>query len=499
MSIITKATAGSGTPKPGKAVLLLLAGVCALSPTAAVAQGVRGWVGTNVQAVQMRPMILDTIPQADITVQPDGSLLYQGRPVACSTAVLCTVYASGPKATAWAATEDLSLTAWGFGVQGLSFTTMLRARSDLGSQFVWPRTNDNFEAMLAYAQLVRGPLRVRAGRQEIRGGLGFPAFDGADVSYEVRSVSVEAFAGRSLERGLREPANEALQGLDPFLIDQSSYLFGGSVQGRLSSTTFAARYQREILADRTGLVSERGSFDFAAPVPRGRVSGSVDYDFGFNRVGKANLTLAVPLKDGHWLVEAVGRRYLPYFDLTTIWGFFEPVAYSEGVLRATWSPAKTVGAWMSGGYRSYGNTHTTEILRPLTGDGWRGQAGARWLPSQKWFVNADYTFEWGPGGFMQSGDASVRYSPSGVWGVTASGQTFQQIEEFRVGNGRAVGGGLSFDVGFGQRFQLNGGVSMLRHRDGGTSVLTPWNQTRGWTSLRVNVGEDPGLANRRGS
>jgi hypothetical protein len=500
MSTLIKATVRYGSPKRGGIALLVLAiGMWALAPATATAQALRGWVGTNVQAVQMRPLVLDTIPASALELQPDGTYRYQGQTVSCVVAELCTVYGTADPTTAWAATEDVSFTAWGFGVQGLSFTTLLRGRSDLGSDLVWPRTNDHFDAMLAYAQLVRGPVRVRAGRQEIRGGLGFPAFDGASAVYTYGALGIEAYVGRSLARGLREPANTALQGLDSYLVDQSSYLYGGSVRGRVSAATFAARYQRELLADRSGLVSERGSFDFATPVPRGRLSGSLDYDFAFQRTGKGNLTLAVPFDEGHWLVEMVGRRYRPYFDLSTIWGFFEPVSYSEGVVRTSWSPAGSFGAWVSGGYRSYGDTRTTEILQPLTGDGWRANGGVRWLPSAAWAVDGSYRMEWGPGGFMQSGDASVRYAPSDVWGVTASGQTFQQVEEFRVGDGRAIGGGISFDLGFGERARLTGGFSMLRHRDGGTTTLSPWNQTRGWTSLRINIGEDPGLANRRGS
>jgi hypothetical protein len=54
-------------------------------------------------------------------------------------------------------------------------------------------------------------------------------------------------------------------------------------------------------------------------------------------------------------------------------------------------------------------------------------------------------------------------------------------------------------VAFGGRARFTGGFSVLRNRDGGTSTLSPWNQTRGWSSLRINVGSDPGLANRRGS
>jgi hypothetical protein len=484
--------------RKGTAVLLCAACAWVLSPGQALAQSVRGWVGTTMQGVQLRPLTLDTIPLSALEVQPDGSILFQGRPVTCLGTEVCTAYGTAAQTTAWAATQDVSLTAWGFGVQGLSFTTMLRGRANAGSELVWPRSEDHFEALLAYAQLVRGPIRVKGGRQEVRGGLGFPAFDGVDASYARGNLALEAYGGRSLARGLREPANDALRGLESYLIDQSSYLYGASLRGRVFGTSFSARYQRELLADRSGLVSERGSFDFTAPVPRGRLSGSMDYDFAFQRAGKGNLTLGMPFDEGHWLLEVTGRRYLPYFDLSTIWGFFEPVSYSEGEVRTTWSPGGALGAWVSGGYRSYGDTHTTEVLQPLTGDGWRANAGLRWLPATTWSVDGTYRLEYGPGGFMQSMDASARYAPSERLGVTASAETFQQVEEFRLGDGRAVGGGLGFDLGFGERARLSGGMSVLRHRDGGTTTLSPWNQTRGWTSLRINVGEDPGLANRRG-
>jgi hypothetical protein len=74
--------------------------------------------------------------------------------------------------------------------------------------------------------------------------------------------------------------------------------------------------------------------------------------------------------------------------------------------------------------------------------------------------------------------------------------TFQQIEEYRLGQGRAFGGGASADFVLGERISVSAGASIIRHRDGGNVFTSPWNQGRAWTSLRLDLGEDPGLARR---
>lgn len=465
------------------------------SPVAA--QSVRGWVSTTIQVVQLRPLGLDTIPRGAVRQDDRGTFFFGDRPVVCVVSDLCTAYAPRPEVGSLAATQDLNLTAWGLGVRGLSFTTLLRGRARLGSDLLWPRTDDEFDAILGYAQLVRGSWRVRAGRQELRSGLGFSAFDGGNITLTRGDWRLEGYGGRSLARGLREPANEALRALDDFLPDDGVRLIGGSAQTRFNETILTARYQREVLADRSGLVSERASVDFSSVGHRARVTGSLDYDFAFDQVGKGNLTVSVPLEGSRWLLEASGRRYVPYFEMSTIWGFFQPVSYTEAEVRSAWSSGSTFAAWVSGGWRRYQDTETSVILQPLTDEGWRANAGLRWQARDAWLLQGSYRLEWGPGGFLNSADVSARYHPSERLSVTASGTTFQHIEEFRLGNGRAYGGGLSFDFGVTGRANLSGGMSMIRHRDEGTLVGSPWNQARGWTSLRIEVGNDPGLAARR--
>lgn len=488
-----------GLPVPwGPLPLLLTLGVLlAATASEARAQGFRGWVGTTVQVVELRPFGRDTVPRSEVWADSTGATYHGVRPVSCMVSEWCTVYVALPKDQVVAGTQDLSLTAWGFGLEGLSFTTLLRGRAHAGSDLLWPRSDDAFDAMLAYAQLQRGSFRVRAGRQEIRSGLGFPAFDGGSVTYTGTSTQVEAYAGRSLARGLREPVNEALKGIEDYFVDEGVHLFGASARKRLKGAVFTARYQREVFADRSGLVAERGSVDMTTAVPNVRVEASLDYDFALDRVGKSHLTVGFPLEGGRLLLEATARHYVPYFQLSTIWGFFDPVSYSELEVRGSWAPGARLGLWASGARRSYGDPEAQVLLGPLTDTGWKAGAGARWQIARGWTLDGSYRLDWGPGAFLSSGDAALRFSAWERLTLALTGTSFQQIEEFRVGDGRALGGGLSFDLSVTDRTNFAGGASILRHRDGGSVFTSPWDQARAWTSLRVAIGEDPGLANRR--
>lgn len=460
-------------------------------------QSYRGWLSSSVHMLELRPVGLDTVPIADVTAAPDGGFLYEGYRVTCG-ADSCSGLLPLAEVRTFAATQDAGFTYWGLGVQGLSVTGLVRLRSDFGGDFTWPRYDDSFDAMLGYAQLVRGSVRARVGRQEVRSGLGFSAFDGGSVSYDRDRVRVEAYGGRSLARGLREPTNEAVRALDDFFVDKGVYLFGGAVTVREPGLAITGRYQREILSDRSGVESERASLDVSSTrLPRVRIRGSFDYDISFQRPGKSEVTVSAPLQGGSWLVEASGRRYVPYFQLSTIWGFFEPVSYHEARLRVGWSGTPTLGVWAAAGARSYGDTETPVVVSPLEDTGWRADAGARWEPMEGWSVDASYQLEWGSGAFLNSADVAVRYQATERLGASLSLLTFQQIEEYRLGDGRAVGLTGSVDFAAVDRLDLLGGFSYVRHRDGGTLFTSPWNQSRAWTSLRWSIGEDPGLANRR--
>ena len=478
------------------ATLLFVVAFSAGRATPVSAQSYRGWLSSSLHLVELRPVGLDSVSRTEVVEDADGRLLFGGYEVSCADE-LCTGLLPQSKERTIAATQDASFTYWGLGVQGLSATGLIRLRTSFGGDASWPRYDDEFDAMLAYAQFVRGSWQVRAGRQELRSGLGFAGYDGVSGAFDRRNFRLELYGGRSLARGLRQPANEALRSLDDFFVDQGVYLIGGGATYRNLGFTVTGRYHREILADRSGLDSERASLDFSVAIPGARIRGGADYDFAFQRVGKAEVTVSAPFDDARWLVEVGGRRYIPYFQLSTIWGFFEPVSYSEARVRVAWSGTRSLGAWVSGSYRSYGDTETSIIGSPLKDDGWRAEGGARWEPTERWSINGRYQFEWVPGALLNSGDVAVRLQLLDALGVALTFASFQQIEEYRLGQGRALGLGGTVDYGITDRLDVFGGFSYMRHRDGGTVYTSPWNQTRAWTSLRWTVGRDPGLANRR--
>jgi hypothetical protein len=128
--------------------------------------------------------------------------------------------------------------------------------------------------------------------------------------------------------------------------------------------------------------------------------------------------------------------------------------------------------------------------------GWRAEAGGMWTLAPAWTLNGAWHLEWGPGGFLNSGDATVRWSTSERLGVSLTGTSFQQIEQYRLGDGRAYGGGLSVDAEVTSRLSLVAGGSMLRHDRKGDGVESPWNQARAWTTLRLAIGGEATRPNR---
>jgi len=68
--------------------------------------------------------------------------------------------------------QDLLVSGWGLG-EGIRFHAHLRFRDQLGgTRGLWPRSDDSFDALEAYAEPARGALRARLGRQLTSNGFG---------------------------------------------------------------------------------------------------------------------------------------------------------------------------------------------------------------------------------------------------------------------------------------------------------------------------------------
>jgi hypothetical protein len=469
----------------------------AAGPHLLSAQGVRGWAQTSVRYFELRPIVADTASADQLVVGADGVVRVDGRAVACEPGQRCVFFRPAAVRSAWVGSQDVGFTAWGFGVEGLSLTGLARARDHLSGDLAWPLADDPFDLMVGYAQLQRGQLRARVGRQETPSGLGFSGFDGGSVRWNERTWWVEGFGGRSLARGLSETRREALRGIEDFVPDQEAYLWGGAAGVRLGATDLAGRYQREIIGDRSGLVSERAALDLSTVLPWAlRMRASVDYDVPFDRWGKAHLTLQRALVDGRLLAEVEARRYVPYFELSTVWGFFSPVPYHEGRVRLSAGLGRETGVQLSLAARSYGDPSTTSIFRPLEDDGWQAEAAGFWAPLPTLRLDASYQVDWGASAYLSALDAGVRWEAASGLALRATGTTFQQFEAFRLGDGRAVGGGLGVEWDLLRDVRLDGGFLALRQDAGRDAPDDVWNQVRAWFGLRYAFGDDPGLRGR---
>ena len=476
-------------------VLLLLSVAGGWAPLEA--QGVRGWVQSWVRYMEMQPLQLDTALAGDVVYDANGDARVDGRLIWC-TQTPCNYYRPAPIQTATLGSQDVGFTAWGFGMTGLSATVLLRARDHFSGELDWPLADDPLDVLVAYGELRQGAWRLRAGRQAAPSGLGFAGFDGASVRRDGGSLWAEAFGGRSLQRGLNEPAREALRGIEAFVRDQEAYLVGAAAGYRWGVSGIGLRYQREIYSDRGGLVSERGSMDFHTVLPWSlRLRGAADYDFAFGQVGKANLTLQRGLFDGRLISEFEVRRYVPYFELNTIWGFFSPVPFHEARVQFSAGLARGAGLQVALAAREYDDPNATVIFRPLENQGYRAEVATLWTPLERVQVDLGYDLDWGAASFLHAFDGSVRVDWTSAFATRAFATSFQQFETFRLGDGRAFGGGLALEWTVTSRVLLDGNVSMIRNDGGRGGPGDEWNQTRASFGLRYEFGEDPGLRRRR--
>jgi hypothetical protein len=461
------------------------------------AQGVRGVATTSSRFVELRGLRADTLAEGQLTVDASGRVIFNGRAVPCVPDVPCVVYGAGEREQGLVVTQDIRLTAWGLGARGLSATAFVRARAQAGD-FAWPRAEDAFDALIAYVEYDRAPFRARLGRQIASGGLGFSSFDGASVRFESGAlVSGELYGGRSLARGVYEPRSEVLQAFEDFVPDPTVLLFGGAVDARpFGGVDVSLRYQREIFSDRSGLASERASAEAVisafAPVS---IVAATDYDFAFGRFGRTDLRARFPLSNG-FSVEARARRYVPYFELWTIWGFFDPVAWKEAEAALGWQAGTGFGAFASVSIRRYDETGTAIFGPPLERDTRRYVASGWWqVPGGTWRLDGSFRHESGAGASYGGGDVAGTWRTSEGTSLRAWLTRFEQVEEFRVGEGHVLGGGIDGSWRVNQRWSLEGGAGLYHHSS--TRIDSPdWNQRRAWLSLRLEFGDDPGLRAR---
>ena len=470
---------------------LLLLGRAAL----AAGQGVRVTGVTSMQAVDLRPLVEDSVPVGEATGTGPYRQLSDGRLVRCVEGeAFCRFRSSGTRATAAPVVQDLRAVAWGFG-EGISLHAHVRARGSLGGADAdWPRSGDEFDAIEAWLEVDRGALRTRLGRQWAVGGLGVYNYDGASLMLRRGRARLEAFGGRSLVAGLNDPIDgSALGAIDDLPPDENGWLIGLAAHSPITPRgAVGATWQRVVRGDGAALYSDRVAADGTWRQFGATADASLAWDVTGQVVNEARLRLARPLPYGVTASIEAGR-HRPFFEAWTIWGAFSPVAFDEVRATADWrSRSGVFGVNLRGANRTYGETSAGLESSPLRNDGWRAGIGADWAPDEQWLVHGDYDVDIGFGAARSDVVVGARWAPDEYRWVGAAASGLQHIYEFRVGTGRVSG--LRLDAGT----RVAGGVRLVadaalyRHHLTGGAPSPDWSQRRFSLRLEWTAGRDPG-------
>lgn len=469
------------------------------SVEAVQAQQWRGRFFTRVQYVDAQPFRLDSIP-IDSTTGTGRQRLWGRTTVACEPAASqCFFYESAEVVSTAPVVQDIDFNVWGFGVEGLRVYVNTRLRTALGNEEFWPRTDDHFDLLNGYVELRRARYQVRVGRDYQVTGLGYYGYDGGSVRLRFGStnaVELEAYGGWGLERGIPETAtSKALASLEEFQARERNLLLGFRASARPArGISIEAVYQREIDKSWENIASERVGVD-ATYYPSAKVSfqGHADYDLATGWWGKAGATVGWSPASRVY-VEGRVFRYRPVFSLQTIWVVFTPVPYTGYGATVGLRPLSNLSVRLSGERHDYAATDAEVFFQSVTDRTWRASTGVSWQPKDKWSVDGTFTLNYTAGSALNAGDLRVSYRPSHDLTLGASTSAFQQVGEYRVGDGRVFSGGVNFQW----RTDLAtvwGSIDRYRHDRRNVDVPQPdWSQTRASFGLTFYAGSEPGRA-----
>ena len=477
------------------ATLLVLL-VLPLWPTLVDAQGVNGRARTYVNFLQVRELILDSVPAGTVPGNGPQRNLPDGTAASCGE-LQCQYYRSGSNESVVPILQDIELNVWS-GVTGLRGYVHVRARSAQGDKKLWPRSEEAFEALAAYVEYTRSFYRLQAGRMWQTTSLGFYNYDGGSVALTLpRGLTVSAYGGLSLVRGLNQLHHtELISSVESLEPRQDALLGGFHARWRPTpSFSSAFTYQREgTRAD--NLYSERIAGSARILLGPATVDGELKYDLVAKTTNLARARLSAPLGSGlRGSIEL--RKYLPFFELWTIWGAFSPVGFQEVKGRLDWMGSSgRISAHAYGSRRAYEKTYADAPLQyEIRDDAWRVAAGGQITLREDLILGGEYRRDVGYGSSRSGGDFSLQrfFGRNAYLGVR--GTAFETFSEFRVGSGQVIGGGITGEAPIGPA-TVQASAMLYRHTQQGRPSLLDLNQARMNLTLEIPIGKDPGLAGR---
>jgi len=463
--------------------LALLASLVLAGPSPLAGQDYLLRLDAQLQTASYRGVEEDSIPASQVvTGSTGGPQTPSGFAVTCTSGSSeCIYFRPGAQIHSGPFVTTADLTAWGFGVRGLSLHANARLGVDLGTANAWPGTEPAVQLLEGYAEYAGQRLDARLGRQAEQSRLGYYGFDGGRISYRLplTGFNVIGYLGLGLAQGIALPVTSgALNPLDNWQPEERQILAGAALEYEGSFLDVRADYEREVDRPTHNFVSERAALSATLRPIRGwSLVGGADYDLGRAQWGSADLSLR---HTEAWIGGSVGvRRYQPYFDLWTIWGVFSPVGYSatNGTIWVTPVHGLTVRA---GGERYwYADAGVVTPLVSNTTDGWRWNAGATLLVTRDFTVDGGYQAEFGSGAASRGWDGSASWRPAGPLTLTLSGGQVTRPLEFRYDAASVYWYGVSADARAGERLRFRFGLTRYdEDRSRPDAAAFDWNQMR---------------------
>lgn len=479
------------TTKRSHAVVLAVGLSCLGAATPALGQGYRAEISVGANHLEARPLLRDSLAEAEV---PGGNLrrrLADGTVVTCAVDDFCRWYSAGEIESVSVVTQEIAVTGWA-GIQGLSARVHLRGR--YGTDDFWPRSSEDFELVSGYLDYERSLFRVRLGRLFRRDGLGYYNFDGGSFLWRKWDpLWIEAYGGWGLARGLNFPrSGDLMSRADPLAPDDRGFILGADAGIRVGSlAAFRASYQREIRTDRLALYSERLGLDGRAFLGPTIVEAAGEYDFSYEQFNEVSLRVTTPVVSRLGLT-AEARHHAPFFELWTIWGAFNPVGFDELALSASWvEPSLGLDLRAGGAHRTYEETGAGPADSGIRDDGWRTFANANWREGP-WFAFLGYRGERGFGAAHIGGDLRLGRYFDEVTYLAVRGSASQTFGEFRLNEQRISSVGVDGAVQLEGALSLNAGVALYWVRPEERVADGDWTQTRAYGAVSYRFGSETG-------
>jgi hypothetical protein len=453
-------------------------------------------ISSRVQYVEGQSLQRDSVPISDVRVTNDGRFKADNIFVTCPTgSEYCYYYGSGPTLKTYPSVLDADLNVFGFGVEGLRFYANTRFQTAFGAdENFWP-VEPEVAVLNAYAELNRRQYRFRLGRDYTVNGLGFFGYDGGSalVRFNPWWTQVELYGGRALARGIPVPINSSIfDPLGDLKPSDNGWLIGLRASARPStSSSLQVVYQRQYTGQSDYIATERIGFEGSwYVIPAVSLLGHADYDLAYGDWGKAGLRAGWQINPMFY-AEGGYLRYRPVFSLQEIWYAFSPVAYNGWNLSTAIRPLPNLSfkLWLE--RRQYEETDAEVAFFTTTDRDYRFGIRGTWVLNEMWSFDGGYWRNHGFGAALNSGDLRVAMKPHDQLTLGGRFSAWQQLEEFRLNQGRVWGLGLDL------RWRTRQGtvwfsVDRYDHDNRGDQAIQDWSQWRSAVGFSYYLGSEPG-------